>query len=160
MMDQKNGWVLIQSDDDWEMYQQGVATQLGKPVSKLNWGPPPAVTPCLVASVSPDGLSILSSYVFPADARRLLTAFNEGVHTQPDADRPATPDDDVVSGVQAEHNKAMAAHVLTLVQLMVDTGIVKSKEDYEKRFSAMLAHVDQEAQSALLDHVANKDRPS
>jgi hypothetical protein len=151
-MNGKSGWTLIESQDDWEIYRQGVASHLGMPISKLKWGPPPAVVQCLAASVSPDGASVLSSYVFPADASRLLQSCQVPQEEEP---KPETSLGNGVSPAQADHNKAMAAHVLAVVQLLVDTGIV-DKEKYEKRFTAQLAHVDQEAAAALTELIESR----
>lgn len=132
-----SGWTLINDIGCWDLYQKQVADSLDQDADQIEWGPPPAVVPCLVASIIVRENKVFSSYVFPRDARTLMDVVRQ---SEP---KPMSMTESVPS-VQAEHNKSMVAHVLATAKILVDTGII-TEEQYMARHNAMLAYVDQAA---------------
>ena len=145
-----SGWTLLTSESDWQLYQQGVATALSRISTDVEWGTPPVVYPCLVASFEQTPGQMASSYVFPHDARMLLSS----VQTKSETKAPAPSPD--ISDAQADHNKSMAAHVLSLAKILIDTGII-TEEKYRDRHTAMLAYIDQAAQQDLMEMLADQE---
>jgi hypothetical protein len=146
-----DNWKLLRGEDDWKLYQTGLANE-GTDIASIGWGHGPREYPCLVTSFSPAPNKIVSAYVYPGDAEGLMkaTAVPDGVRaaampaevlTEPQEaasqDQEAEPEYD-----QAVANEHTAAHLLAIVRVLVELGAI-TPEKYEKMLTAQLATIDQ-----------------
>jgi hypothetical protein len=124
-------FTLLRNLSDWHAYKAASVDNYGLH-GVTDWGAGPQRFPCLVSSC-PIGTSRLAScYVYPADALFLLAAAKELLP----ADEAGT------DRRQDRFNKSAAAMFMTLVELLVDTGIV-TPAVFEERHVRSLARVDQ-----------------
>ena len=156
-------WNLLRDENDWTIYQQNIASKINLPVAQIAWGTPPQTFPCLTTSVSVAPGRVLSAHVYYGAAKQLtrmvealkgspsvdeMKAQEASPQYDPNAEGQDAPAESAETTVQAEHNRSVNAHVLTIIKLLVDTGIVK-EDKYEQRYQAMLADVDQSEQEQL-----------
>jgi len=152
-------WTLLNNADDWDNYRKTLASGVGVDPHAVGWGNGPQHYPCLAASyplkdAKTGVVKMIGCYSYVADALRLLQAANVpvGKTDEPVADEQALTRDEVKR--LKDHYRSTSANILALVKLMVDTKIVR-QEQYEERFVAALAEVDQQeaaAKAALEEH--------
>ncbi len=153
---------LLESRSDWDAYRRQLCQHVGIDHDATRWGNGPAGFPCLVLSyVVPNSAPhrIVSCYVYPDDARRLLSAAG-GAAIGPDmvavpralaeamqhrvqsgsAVPVASPAPDRSAELQATL-QSVSAHLLALVSEMISVGAT-SEERYEKAYSRYLALSD------------------
>jgi hypothetical protein len=135
-----NALSLLITQEDWPKYQAMYAEAGGFAVNQIGWGSGPTSYPCLAASFTQKGSALLgakkvvSCYVYVSDAQKLLEMAQMKSVT---ASQTAG-----VSPSQADFNKAMMAHVMTLIDTIVKSGLCKT-EQYETWFASMLTKADQ-----------------
>lgn len=165
------GWFLLKSLADWDDFRRQRADVWGLDVADVQWGRGPQQYPCLVAAhrlPNAQPAKVLAAYAYPEDAMRLLQAAGPNAQAIPPA--PTAPPGMVAVPVGAlsasalavqfaqvkemlerisrlnasrkEHDRHSAAKLLTIVKILVDTGIIK-EDQFEERFNAALAFVDQ-----------------
>lgn len=132
------GMTLLKDAQDWRAYREAFLDNHKLPEDGVVWGHGPKAFPCLVASCLLPALNtnvaqILSCYVFPEDARRLLEAAGQVQQ--------------LVGPRQDEFNRQVSAHLLALTNVMVETGIIK-EEQFLKRLHGFHAFVDQVTQES------------
>lgn len=155
-------WTLLNNADDWDHYRKALAAGVGVEVNAVGWGNGPQHYPCLAASyplrdANTGVMKMIGCYSYVSDAIRLLEAANVSVgkpskeDVEPE-DPPLTRDE--VKRLK-DHYRSTSANILALVKLMVDTKIVR-QEQYEERYVAALAEVDQQeaaAKAAIEEHL-------
>ncbi len=137
-------WTRLAGPQDWAEYKQKKPVELGMDPAAVKWGADPAAFPCLVAStltrmnMRPDGFKIVSCFVLPADAERLLGregGAGAGVVGVP-APAPGVGCD------YTEFCRYVTANLLTIVAELESVKITNEAR-YEQRFNSFLADVDQ-----------------
>lgn len=129
-------WTLVKNEPELVKYRQAFEQLPGMPRAfHGRWSPPPARYPVLVSSIpvrclDDDGSKLLSAYVYPEDATRLLAA------AKPAAAKPVGPWPE-----QNDFNRFVAAHLMTLVSLLERNRLV-TQENYERHLTANTAVVD------------------
>ena len=132
-------FTLLITEEDWPKYREMYAQAAGFAPNQVGWSTGPVAYPCLVASFTEKGSvllsakKVLSCYVYVSDAQKLLETAQM---------KSAEPRLGAVVPSQANFNKAMMAHIMTIVDALVRTSIVK-KDQYETWFAKMLAKADQ-----------------
>lgn len=128
---------LLITEEDWPKYQGMYAQAGGFAANQIGWGKGPTSYPCLVSSFTEKGSALLgakkvvSCYVYVSDAQKLM-----------ETAQAAEPRLGAVVPSQANFNKAVMAHVMTIIDGMVKIGMC-TKDQYETWFAAMLTKVDQ-----------------
>lgn len=140
----QHGLVLLHAAADWVAYRASVAAQSEIDAEAVQWGNGPAAYPCLVTSYRASRLKIVCCYFYVNDALELLRAAPPGAVPVASVAGSISPGEtpQETHSTHDEYAKSMAAHVMTIVRLLVDTGIVKP-DSYEARYLAALADVDQ-----------------
>lgn len=161
-----NSLILLRCPEEWQQYCLQLCAAAGLDHAATRWGNGPAAYPCLVLSYVVPGTrpqKIVSCYVYPDDARRLLAA---------DIQQQATGQHQVVSpgmiaispaavmgpvpaqaaalaaenAARIEHTndtlRSLSAHVLALVSELVAVGVT-NHERYEAAYAKYLALADQ-----------------
>jgi len=128
-------WTILKNITDWTQYQGTAARQLHLVGVQIEWGKGPKEFPCLVTTYCPDPApgkqpTLISAYVYQSDAEALLKA--AGVTTAPPSTERAALPPGVVDAKQAQFNRWVSAHLLALVQQLVDRKEVFSRKDYEE----------------------------
>ncbi len=128
---------LLITEEDWPKYQGMYAQAGGFAANQIGWGKGPISYPCLVASFTEKGSALLSAkkvvscYVYVSDAQKLV-----------ETAQAAEPRLGAVVPSQADFNKAVMAHLMTIIEGMVKIGMC-TKDQYETWFATMLTKVDQ-----------------
>lgn len=135
------GWQLVRNSQDWDAYRAKFAVANNMERNAVVWGAGPTSFPCLVDGFAPSPIKVITAYVYPDDAAVLMHAAQpqaQAMQAMPirkqDADH--APDD------WRAFSASTAAHVLSIVEFLTETGIC-SKEKYEETYNTMLAQVDQ-----------------
>ncbi len=149
------GWQLLKQAQDWDAYraQFTIANKLER--NLVVWGAGPTSYPCMVDGFAPSPTKVVTAYIYPQDAAILLNAYQMmqgqgqaqqamGVLGGPQQARQAMPDgsERTTEFQWRAFSASTAAHILTVVEYLVETGIAK-RDDYESRYNAQLAQVDQ-----------------
>jgi hypothetical protein len=135
---------LLYSSDDWDKFRLMHASLNGLQVKQVPWGDGPKSYPCLAAATFQkqtvlEGVGkMITFYVYIADARKLIEASGEGVSDGAEGGG---------SG-QSEFNQATLAHLMTIIELMRDTGLM-TEEQYEVRYIRLLADADRMGAEAI-----------
>lgn len=138
-------FVLLKSKADWEKHCEEIVVQLAVCGDTIDWGQGPKQYPCLITQYRVNALKVLSAYVYPDDAVRLLKAVPEKLVAASKSTARKTKAKTVVSDVTPDietNSREQSAHLLTCVEFLIRTGIC-TEAQYEERYRRMLAHVDQ-----------------
>lgn len=156
------GFELLHTEQDWTAFKQRIALSRSWDASAVTWGRGPQEYPCLIAVKVTSQTDVTTAYVYLAHAIHLAQA--AGLVVSSPGNVPGKPvrigpqseicDEATLDKAQDEFNVSVSAHVLSLVRLLVDTGIV-TEGKYEEIQSAMLAKVDQWKKAAT-DAAATK----
>jgi hypothetical protein len=136
---------LLTQPGEWVDFKNRTEAQHGLMASQVQWGQGPAEYPCLVMPlVQPD--KVICCYVYPDDATELINACGWLRH-RVDQEQQAAPDQTVLPS-QDEFNRKSMAHIMAVVHLLIDTGIVDAKR-YEQEYLRQFARVEQVKEEQL-----------
>ena len=130
------GFCLLDVEDDWKKYQTIFMKSCGISREVMQWGDKPQEYPCLVASSVVEHRRVLSCYVYPGEARKLLARSDPQLFNKPTA--RFIPEETINN----DFTQQATALLLTIISLMVDTGIVKQKL-FEERLAGFQSSMDQ-----------------
>lgn len=146
-------FAIVQNPQDWQEFQLQFLQQLTR--SSIPLGPgflcQPGSFPCMVDAFVTPGQPVTCCFVYPPDAARLLLAAGLNSKTAVAADSilgppqqavsPSQPDTPEISEQDA-FNRHVSAMLLTVVDLLVQTAIVKPL-DFERRLNEGQRVVDE-----------------
>ena len=151
-------WNLVENEKDWQRHLAGVCgkADITEPENAEIEGRPPSF-PCLVSSIvltlddDDDRTQIISAIVTKVDARTLLVTGDQALATGDQALVPRAIAESAAAmeayeaapaADQADFNDWAASHILALVKLCIDTGII-DKEGYVRRVISQQSVVEQ-----------------
>ena len=119
-----SGMTLICNPSDWESYTQRIAQDSDLNASTVAWGSGPRQYPCLVASIIPSPMKVVSCYVYMDDVKPLLEA--AGFSTAQRQGPPAVAH----SGLDVAYKKHVAAMLRAIVEELVEVKVT-NQERYQ-----------------------------
>ena len=132
---------LLLNPAEWMDYRSRHSRLLSVPDTNEQWGLGPNTYPCLAATVKAGFNKLATCFMFPQDAVTLLAS---AVNADP-TPLPAVAKQKA-EAVEAASLKTFAAavnaHLLAIIQVMVDTSLVSEKQ-YEALYNQKLSFVDQ-----------------
>lgn len=148
---------LIRNPEDWTEHQAAVLRESNLTGMTVTWGTGPAEFPCLAATMPihrPMGVSLVSAYVYVANAVQLLQAAGKHV-----GDRaPENPKIDVARALhdfqhdQVRFNQSLLAQMLAVISFIRHVGIA-TDEQFEAKYNESLQIVDEDY-TRRKDHIA------
>lgn len=157
------GLSMLQNETDWDDYRRSASLEYSVSSAQVEWGSGPKQFPCLIASYPVSPTKMVSCYIYLDDARRLLfcdaslagppadTDEDDAIELPPDqiGDEVAVRAASLLSQLLVEkkvnrddYERHVSAMLLTVVNLLVDTGIVK-EDIFEQRLSNYQRLVDE-----------------
>lgn len=158
-----NSMALLRSPQDWHDYRRHLSQTLNLAFEEVRWGVGPTAFPCLTMSYAvPNSMParVVSCYVYPDDARRLLAASQVpqflGMQLMPispeimkalpvPSEEPAPaaePSTEAPANAANETLRSLTAHVLALVSEMIAIGATNEAR-YEAAYTRFTAMADQ-----------------
>ena len=152
-------WRLLKNVNDWQVNCGQVLMQSGMTTAQVEWGGGPTDYPCLAATVI-IGNKALSAFVYRNNALELLASCKQAEEVRQFGSRAKvashpelTPDAMPVDG-QANFNRWVSAHFLTIAYFLRETGICK-EEQFEYKLLESLVLVDEVTKKKTEDVIKN-----
>jgi len=126
-------WTALRNLDDWENYKRAQEQAMVKSPIEITWGSGPTEYPCMVASIFPANTNgmragrAFSAFFYTKNADDLLALRPSDNTVKAPVAEPTTH---TQGSTQAQYNRWVAAQMLAVVRLMVETGIC-TKEKFE-----------------------------